>query len=779
MLKNRVRVNRMIIALIVMVSSYLLMINFSKVDNIPYYKTIEKGLLDYSDFSDSGSELDSITDDCLLVSQGSGVKLFYADVVTKEKSAFAIHFEVNNRTHNNAAVYVDLYSSDYDNPYSEVVYTIKPGKNEFSGHIAHFDDNTANECKLRIFTHSDTELEITNLSVDRAILTKESHFYVWIGIGITAALCICSFAYLMSVLIHAFRCREVKDQLSCLMRHKEIWKEIAMYAAISGVVSFVLFLIYGNANLRYPLVYSGGDEMGIYYLVKTIRDYGTSLFNPMTGGLAGGDMFDYPYSDLLSFVIVKFISLFTRDPYLITNLFYFLNYYLIAFAAAFVCRRLGFRYAVSSFVGILFAFSYFIQGRYAHMWLTPYYMLPVACLIAVWIIDGKFLEDIGTVRHSIRFWACILAAYGCAFTGLYYAYFSCALFAAAMVIRLLSAERRNVIDELYPIAFVFATIIGVLVNVAPNLLFWAINGSNPASELALRSGSDAEYYALKMVQMLLPRQRHRIKFLSDLSNSYASTYPLVNENGTAALGVIASIGFIMSLLSVLSQKKKCRTYACLNLSMFLIGTIGGIGSVLSVFISMPMRCYNRLSLVIMFLSLLVVAVYLEDIGKKLKPYMVVVLCGLLIVVGLYDQTTEYKQPYYGIFEETRMLVNEIEDTLSPGDMVFQLPYDNWPTGGTYRNHICYVESEDIHWSYGAMQGRQEARWQQAVASEDMASMVEYLRAAGYDGLWMDRKLYTWKHGEEKYEEDVKELSRYIGCEPVISWYGAALFWDIR
>ncbi len=79
---------------------------------------------------------------------------------------------------------------------------------------------------------------------------------------------------------------------------KNIRKQTPYITTVIIVIT-VLCLIYRDADLSYPLVYSGGDEMGIFYWIKTIKHFGIRLVNPMVGGTTGGDMYDYIFSDKL------------------------------------------------------------------------------------------------------------------------------------------------------------------------------------------------------------------------------------------------------------------------------------------------------------------------------------------------------------------------------------------------------------------------------------------------------------------------------------------------
>ena len=74
---------------------------------------------------------------------------------------------------------------------------------------------------------------------------------------------------------------------------------------LAASVAAGLALIYRGAPLNYPLGYYGDDGLGVFYVVKTIRDHGISLVNPQTGGVSGADMYDYPYGCYLPFLLFR------------------------------------------------------------------------------------------------------------------------------------------------------------------------------------------------------------------------------------------------------------------------------------------------------------------------------------------------------------------------------------------------------------------------------------------------------------------------------------------
>lgn len=763
----------------------LLLIDFSRIDNIPYHEVKEICALNTESFVASEGEFDYVIDGKLVIERGKGLKMFTAPVLLEGGDSLVFSFDaVNDRT-KNAVFYVELFGTDFDNATNECSLAVHSGEGTYSGELMYTRDRYPDECQFRIFTNDNTSVVISNMRVDKVREIRGNNRIVRLAEIVTAAMGVTAIILLGFLLMKLTRdgVTEAGGEKRCRFHKRECCYGLLSGAGLFAIILGSLIVLYHRMDITKPMVYAGGDEMGIYYLVKTISKEGTTLVNPNVGGLFGGDMFDYPYSDKLSFLIVKLISLFTGNVYLITNLFYFLNILLNGFSAYFVCCRLDCRRATAVLAGALFAFCPYTQMRYTHMWLTPLYMIPVACLLAMRVIGGWYVDENGKLIRE-RVWPAVVMAFLCAFTGLYYAYFTCALIAAAWVISLVRRRRRKWGAECFTFALIGFTVFGVIVNVLPNIVYWMIHGLNANGQIAMRSSTGAEQFGLKLVQLVLPRPTHRISLLARLNAKYTNNYPLVNENMTASLGIVAAVGLVISLLLLFSKEernRRAKEAACLNMAAFLIATVGGVGAILSLVVNTPMRCYNRMSVVIMFLSLLCIGLMLDRIGEKQNLFYMVIL-PVLLGIGLFDQTkTAY--PYdYSSYGSAKTLLTQVQEVMEEGDMIFELPVDNWPSqgiAGSYKQFIGYIETDGLIWSYGSMEGREESNWQMAVAGYDTQDFLDTIRENGYDGVYLDRTLYVKGFDEDAANEKIEALTTVVGKEPLVSEDGQIYFWDIR
>ncbi|MCQ2529135.1 MAG: glucosyltransferase domain-containing protein [Saccharofermentans sp.] len=759
-----------VLAIIALISTAILSIDVPRVDDISYHKVIEEDVLDFSTFSETISAFEN--DDKI---EFSGINYAYADVDLTKGDSLRVTVTVNNPTEELVEVRTDLWAENYDLITEEVPYVIAQGEYSFTFEFPFYREQHPDTAELRFFSNSDTAIielkdahvSVMNEATDGSRLVKYALILDYIGMAIAAA-------YILTFITYQIVKKNVKLKFD--------YKEALFHFSVVVTTVIGLYYIYHGINIFYPMFYASGDDVGIYYLVKSIRDYGITLINHNAGGVTGGDMFDYPYSDKLSFIIVKIISFVVTNVYAITNLFYLLTYVIVAFVTSVVCRKLSYSKPVSFLVAILYAFSPYISLRYAHMWLVPYYMLPVACYIGLRI--AKAQTDVASKEALKKQYPYLmLLSFVCGFTGVYYAFFSCAVFMIGIVINFFTSGYKKLSirfkEAFRHIIFVGLTGAGVIVNMIPNLMYWRINGTVATSELATREIDGAEKYGLKLIQMLLPRPGHRIESLAKITNEYSANYPLINENMTAALGIIASVGFIIAIIYLLCNRKEDNTESKFIISTFLVGTIGGIGSLIAVFISSTIRGYNRISLVIMFFCLLIIANLLEKLRKKIPLAAFIGVIAALVIIGLYDQTMLYGMPDYTSFDSTRRAVDYVEAQLDANDMVYVLPCQDWPSGGGYKNHMGVIESEDLIWSWGSAQGREETCWQQTIANSDAATMVTTLKAAGYDAIYFDSSLYAQFYGQEAMENTSNSITEYLGQYPYVSTDGTTYVWIIK
>ncbi len=555
-----------------------------------------------------------------------------------------------------------------------------------------------------------------------------------------------------------------------------------------------------ETDLRKPFCY-WGDGLITQAFIKTGMDNRWYWHNHQLSMPATFELTDFPAEVSASFLFlqVKLLSLALADSALVMNVFYLLGFPLITMSALLVLRRLRMSYPSALVAALLYTFLpyHFFRGE-PHLFLAMYFLVPFSVLLALWVYQEEpifFRWD--PVRRNMRpslrggrSWAGLGLGVllGCA--QIYYAFFTCYLLLVAGISS--SLCRR----KLYPLgsALLLAGIIGCvsLVNLAPTLAYWRTYGQNPALQ---RSPAEAEIFGMKIIQFLLPIDGHRLPVFRSMRERYDQSAPLVNENKGAALGCVASVGFLLLVGRLFYRKpgawqpKLMDQLAMLNMGAVLLGTIGGFGALVAFLGSPWIRGYNRISIFVAFLALAAVGLLLDKLFRrygKSKGWRIA-LCGawaLLLALGVLDQTCPADVPLYAaikpMVEIDAEFVSAMEGSVPPGAMIFQLPYVCFPNDQhphamrTYDHFRGYLHSKALRWSYPAMGGREADAWQRTVAASPPEEMVRRLSEAGFRGIYINRDGFP-----DRACALETALKRITGHEPIESSHRQLSFFRLQ
>lgn len=186
-----------------------------------------------------------------------------------------------------------------------------------------------------------------------------------------------------------------------------------------------------HANLTVPFNY-GGDGIFTQAYIKGIVDNGWFLNNRFFGAPFGANMFDYPSSDGLTLLWVKFLSFFTQQVGLIVNSSFILTFIMTTITSLYVFRKFGISRTVAVGISLLYSFLpyHFFRGE-GHFFLSFYFQVPLLIMIALWIINGEFASYSAIpirIRDLCRQRKFVLSALICLVSsciGVYYAFFAC------------------------------------------------------------------------------------------------------------------------------------------------------------------------------------------------------------------------------------------------------------------------------------------------------------------------------------------------------------------
>jgi hypothetical protein len=520
-----------------------------------------------------------------------------------------------------------------------------------------------------------------------------------------------------------------------------------------------------------------GDSVCAQAWMKSVLDHGWFLHNPSLGAPWGSDLYDFPMTDNLHFFVIRLLCPLVTSPGLLFNLYFLLQFPLIACVAFFVLRRLNVADGLAVVGSILYAFlPYHLSRGLGHVFLASYYFVPVQVLLAVRLGQGARILQLPDPRGTLSTLclACLLC-FLVAGAGVYYAFFGCFLFLMGGGFALLQGRGWRSLAK--AMGLCLATTCSLLIHLTPQIAYRIESGANV--DAIVRLPADAELLGLKVAHLLLPVSGHRLASLAGLKARYLVDGYLNNENTDAALGLLGSCAFFYLLIRLLRRPGGARgtrdaaleTLAALNLGAVLLGTIGGFGLLFNLLISSWIRAYNRISIFIAFMALaaggLALSLWLERLPRR--TWTTQAYCGgllLVLALGIWDQTTPGVVPNYAQLKTSHAAevayFGELEAALPPGAMVFQLPYIAYPEArafgrcGSYDHFRPYLATKSLRWSFGTFRGRPADTFRRMICACRVEQMLRVLVLLNYEGVLVDR--YGYGDDAETLEQTLSSLT---------------------
>lgn len=531
-------------------------------------------------------------------------------------------------------------------------------------------------------------------------------------------------------------------------------------------------------DVSYPYAYQG-DSLFHAWMAKSVSE-GWIFNNARSGYPFGSNFVDFPGSDFGSHLIIKVLALLSGSSFAATNLFFLLGFP-VAFISSFcVIRTFGVSRAFSFVGALLFTFMPFHFQRFSHLFYTWYFVAPIFFYLAfsVFRTSSNQVLNVSKRKPWIKRALIALGLLAISSFGVYYTLFGVILVFLAGILNIFKTGNTLGLKRALLIAFVL--IGGVLLNIAPNLIGRHEQGEN--AEVAKRSPIESEIYALKLMQLILPRWDHRVSYAGQFTKSYNADSPLINENTTATLGVVASFGLLACFLYILFSLSGARTdhrlsfLAAATLVLFLFATTGGLGALFAFTISPSIRGWNRASIFIAFgcvlVFFLVLQIFVGKFSSRIHGHSLLA-ATIILIVGMYDQTAPPCKECGALqklaYESDRDFVSEIERALPEGAAVYQLPYMPFPENPPlnrlkdYQLAAGFVHSKHLHWSYGGMRGRDGDMYYRSLSQESMEKQLEVIKRLGFKGIYIDRRGYS-----DNAEALIANLTTLLGAPPLFS-----------
>ena len=536
-------------------------------------------------------------------------------------------------------------------------------------------------------------------------------------------------------------------------------------------------------DLVTPFSYSG-DGLAYLWNVQRVIEGAWYFTNDRSGFPFGSNHLDYPTTDTGSYLVLKLLGLIFSTSIAAQNLYYLLGFSFAAIAGYLVSRSIGITRHFSIVVALIYAFTSFHFGRIGHLFFTWYFVAPLFFYMGFRLFSEKLIFTNAQISLKTKLLNAIALLVLASF-GIYYAFFGCMVIALCTIMAAaVNRSWRHVNEGLLTLSF---TVLGVLLNVFPSLLFLFQNGEN--REGVNRFAAESELYALKITQLLLPRGDHRLDSFFEFASKYNGFFPLVTENISASMGAVGTLGFLLlvavSLISPFfyfktndlvlpnkaSAQMRFQVLAALSLGMVLMGTLGGFSSLFAMLISSSIRSWNRVSIFITFISVLACLMAIELLVQKYtKPvylkFVSISVAFVILVLGVLDQTSK---PCHSctlansaLAKNDQVFIETIEKSLPKGSAIYQLPYvpysDSGPVNnlGAYDQARGHVHSKYLKWSFGSVRGREGDWFYRKLALLPLREQVTVVSAMGFAGIYIDRRGFI-----DVSSENDKKCTKYV------------------
>ena len=532
---------------------------------------------------------------------------------------------------------------------------------------------------------------------------------------------------------------------------------------VLNTLALIFILDLPNFDIRMPIHFHSDLDaaVGVFRMI-TKGDFPWYLY-PHTDALSqpfGLSFGDYPLPMFLDWVFIRFLGLFITDPFAVYNVFILSSYFFVPLASYYVLRKFRIDPMIAIVVSLLFNYIPFHTLRADHYLYVGYFFVPLWTyyLLLLWnkkplffkrkAVDNTYAFDFS--KKNIFIMALLLLS---ATWNYYYSFF----FVFFIIVSALSAwtYNKNRYTLYSALIMMFLVIMPVGANMLPYIIYKQQHGENKS--VGQRPVKDSEIYGLKIAQLLLPLDDHRIKSWSKIKTEY-NKGPLNNENSMATLGLVGSIGFLILLVLIMAKRKNSTLsrLSILNASAIMLATVGGLSSIIALLVTSQIRGYNRISPFIAFFSLLAIAILINKFSNKYNVSKVLLypLLMLLLVLSLADQSNKelaftQTDKDIAIVASDRDFIRAIEQNLSTvkEPKIMMYPYISFPEGEYigkvkhYDQMIGYIYGDRLKWTYGAVRARKSDKWLRALVRTEPSKQIAILKSSGFSGVYIDRRGY--------------------------------------
>jgi len=596
-----------------------------------------------------------------------------------------------------------------------------------------------------------------------------------------------------------------------------------------------LVLRLSGVDLSVPFLYNGRDEIWQLVLSKMALDTGWVLTNPFLGApdVAHWHNNAAAQTSAIHSVIMGGLGLVLGDAVRTQQVYFLLNFPLIALTGYVAARALRVPALLSAVIGFTFAFVPYRFNGVIYAYLANFFVVPLTVLPAIWIMTGRMgpSDDAagggagrrGLLRalRSRPFLASLAIVALVGVSDGYYAFFTLLMIGFAAAVRLLRDGARRPLALLPPAALAAALLAVVLALTAPLRAYQSAHPEEFApggrvDTALVKHAFEAEVYSTSIKMMVAPHDRHRVAALAGLGQWMLETSNQARRFATVVwvpLGTLASLLFLLGIVALPAallgarpaaaaptgsapgaagpwpdRERVANIAAAAGLGVFvtLCAVSGGLGSLVAL-VYPTIRAYDRFPLVLIFLLYVAAALAVARATRGAGPGMRAarnVGAVAVAVLALADHTPvgtiQRDASIAPRFLAERAFVRLVEADLPEGAMVYQYPHAQYLVNspyygwGDFRHVRLYLHSRRLRWSNGAAKNSPVDNWHTRMARQEPEDLVAEMRAAGFRGLVVDRLVVP----AEEYARLRDTVTRLTGRPPAENDTASLAYWPL-
>jgi hypothetical protein len=524
---------------------------------------------------------------------------------------------------------------------------------------------------------------------------------------------------------------------------------------ISTLLILIGFLHFDFTLMNLPMAYRGDELEWISYIQDRLtRQPYLQLYAPFEIEVTTSFWSSLGHAITTPFwlMIISLTSIFVDDPVFATNLYWMFTYPLTSLSMALLLRHVGCSWTCSLAFSIIYAFLPFHQARATnHLLESSYYVVPIYTLFLLNAATKTpiFSKPFGTYTVVAALFLTVIAP-----TSQYYTFIFLVLL--TFVSAFGAYQNRSLKNLLSALLIIFMASTSLLKGE-----FIPETDAQLHIEKTARTGQsistygDVERFGLKIIQVILPIAGHKWETANRLRAHYDQHNPLINENSTANIGLILSLGFL-GLLTIsvgrVSTSRETSTLAALTVATVLFATIGGFSSLMSLIGSAlaphsPLseaRAFNRTSVFLACFACLFLGKLISDLPlHRLKKFG---LCSLILTIALYDMIprglsiSDQQRAAMERFSSDKNFFTSLEALLiEKGALVFQLPHATHHRTTNYQDFLIpKLHTKNIAWSFGGDEGSQQNQLSECLAGLSGSAQALAIKSLGFSGILIDK-----------------------------------------